>query len=118
MKLKSRLKSPGMILFGSYAAMALGSLPVILLLCFADHLGVWWFILLSLYMILLTTVYFLILRPREIARIRGLLADDELFFQLYPKEKLREERRRTRAQHKTERYAQRRGSKRSSLPEL
>ena len=113
MKLKSRLKSPGRILFGSYAAMALGSLPVILLLCFADHLGVWWFILLSLYMILLTTVYFLILRPREIARIRGLLADDELFFQLYPKEKLREERRRTHEKQKQEK----RRTKRGGFPE-
>lgn len=49
MKLIFRLKSPGMILFGSYAAMALGSLPVILLLCFADHLGVWWFTAFAVY---------------------------------------------------------------------
>ena len=91
-KLWKWLRSPAMIVFWSYASMAAGNLPAILLLCYADHLGVWWFILLMIYMTALACVFLLILWPREVARLRYTLGD-EAFFLLYPWERKRELRR-------------------------
>ena len=84
------------------AATVILSLPVILLFCYADHLGRWWLVLLLLYFAALITVHVAIVLPREMDRLRYQMGD-EAFFLVYPKERKKEQRRRARALRRTQR---------------
>lgn len=77
-------------------------MPGFLLVLYADKLGIWWAILLILYMAILFSVYTWIVYPREMARMRYLLGD-EAFFLVYPEEKKKELKRQQRARLRAER---------------
>ena len=91
--------TPGVILALSYTATIVLSLPALLLFCYADRLGLSWSILLFAYMGLLTASYAMIIRPREMAKLRYDLGDEQ-FFEIFPREKKKEQRRMERAGRK------------------
>ncbi len=78
--------SPIIIVILSLCAMALGNLPAIVVMCYADVLGYWWWIIITTYITLLSWCYVAIVRPRQMAYLRYMLGD-ELFFLTYPGEK-------------------------------
>lgn len=103
-----RMGFPAWLCFGIITVCAVAMImPVVLLVAFADKLGIWWAILLLIYMILLICVYTLIVYPREMERIHYILGD-ELFFLAYPGERKKELRRRERERRRQERSRQRR----------
>ena len=100
-----------------YIAMAVLNLPALLLICYADRLGVWWSILLLVYMGGLNTAYVMIIRPRQLAKLRMDLGD-ELFFLTYPREKKKLLRRKARERRRAERELrarQRRAERRGEI---
>jgi hypothetical protein len=87
-------------------------LPVALIMCNLKLLRWRWLPAFFAYWLFLRMVYRLVIRHRRMREERFLYGD-ELFFQLYPKEKLREERRRTHEKQKQEK----RRTKRGGFPE-
>ena len=91
-----RMGYPAWLYFGAISGCAVVMImPVVLLVTFADRLGVWWAILLALYTAILVSAYAFIVYPREMNRMRYILGD-EAFFLVYPEEKKRELRRQER----------------------
>ncbi len=72
------------------------NVPVLFIFKYAEKLGWLWLFVLFGYFGLLITLYALILRPRQYAYLRYTLGD-ELFFELYPREKEKELRRNEKA---------------------
>ena len=68
--------------------------------------GVWWAILLLLYLATLVVIHTKIVYPREMARMRFILGD-EAFFLVYPEEKKKELKRREREKRRQERRVRR-----------
>jgi len=93
--------TPGVMLALSVVITAGLNLPAILLFCYADRLGLSWSVLLFAYMGLLIATYALIIRPRELAKLRYDLGD-ERFFELFPREKKKEQRKLARVEHARE----------------
>lgn len=102
-----RMGYPAWLYFGAISAAAVVMImPVVLLVAFADKLGVWWAILLLLYLTILVVIHTKIVYPREMARMRYILGD-EAFFLVYPEEKKKELKRRQREKRRQERRARR-----------
>ena len=102
-----RMGYPAWLYFGAIATAAVVMImPVVLLVAFADRLGVWWAILLLLYLATLVVIHTKIVYPREMARMRFILGD-EAFFLVYPEEKKKELKRREREKRRQERRVRR-----------
>ncbi len=67
-------------------------MPVALIICNLKLLRWFWLPIFLLYWLALSVVYWLIIRHREKREERFLYGDD-LYFRLYPRDKIREERR-------------------------
>lgn len=89
--------SPISIVTLSFCAMILCNLPAIVVMCYADVLGYWWWIIILTYITLLSWCYIAIVRPRQLAYLRYTLGD-ELFFLIYPGEKKKLARKKARYQ--------------------
>lgn len=86
---------PGTILALCFCATMVLNIPAIILFSYADRLGPCWMPILLAYFALLSFFYVRILRPRELARLRYQLGDEQ-FFELFPRERKREERQKAR----------------------
>lgn|GEM_PF-6736826 len=96
----NRTGYPAWLFFGAICVAAVAmAMPVVLLVAYADRLGIWWAILLALYFAALAGSYVLIVYPREMAHMRYLLGD-EAFFLVYPEERKKELRRLVRQQRR------------------
>ena len=83
--IKSHNVPPSAIIFGAAVFTILANTPLVLLFCYADKLGMWWFPILVAYFGCFLLMYAAIIKPREMARLRYLLGDED-FFLLFPSE--------------------------------
>lgn len=96
----NRTGYPAWLFFGSLSAAGVVMiLPAVLLVAYANRLGIWWANLLILYLGALFSGYAVIVYPREMAHMRYLLGD-EAFFLVYPEERKKELRRLVRQQRR------------------
>lgn len=100
--IKSHNVPPSAIIFGAAAFTILANTPLVLIFCYADKLGPLWMVLLAAYFGCFILLYASIIKPREMARLRYLLGDED-FYLLFPSELKRELRRLRREQKRLDR---------------
>lgn len=99
----NRLKNahPMVLIILTMVCYSVGQLLIpVLLFYFSSDLGVWWFILLIIYIALWLTGISLLWRRKEMRAMRATYGED-FFYKAYPREKKREERRKAREERKS-----------------
>lgn len=67
--IKSHNVPPSAIIFGAAVFTILANTPLVLLFCYADKLGMWWFPILVAYFGCFLLMYAAIIKPREMAML-------------------------------------------------